>query len=98
MWRLQTPPSRPTIVLDEPFKHLSQDLRPKAAEMLKEISSKLGLQIIMVTHDVDLVEAADRLFLVSQRNGISKVVVGGGREKAPVAAVAQAPKKRTRAN
>lgn len=74
MWRLQTPPSRAVLILDEPFRFLSKDLQPKAAEMLKEISVKLGLQIIMVTHNEDLVEAADRLFLVSQRKGISKVI------------------------
>ena len=32
--------------------------------MLKEISEKLGLQIIMVTHSEELIEAADKVFTI----------------------------------
>lgn len=61
-WKLA--PGRATLVLDEPFRFLSRDLHHKAAEMLKEISEKLGLQIIMVTHSEELIEAADKVFTV----------------------------------
>ena len=61
-WKLA--PCRATIVLDEPFSRLSRNLHGKAAEMLKEISEKLGLQIIMVTHSEELIEAADKVFTI----------------------------------
>lgn len=50
------------IILDEPFKFLSKNLRPLAGELLKELSQKLSLQIIMVTHDEEMIEIADKLY------------------------------------
>ena len=46
------------------MRFLSRDLHHKATEMLKEISEKLGLQIIMVTHSEELIEAADKVFTI----------------------------------
>ena len=40
-----------TIVLDEPFRFLSKDLQPRAGEILQELSRKLGIQYIIVTHN-----------------------------------------------
>ena len=65
------------IVLDEPFKWLSADLRPLAGEILKTLSEKLKIQILMVTHDEVMIDVSDRIFEVSQRKGISKVEVRG---------------------
>jgi len=60
--------SSPVIILDEPFPRLSADLQPKAGEMLKELSEKLGIQIIMVTHNREtMMEVADRVFEISLR-------------------------------
>jgi ABC-type uncharacterized transport system YnjBCD ATPase subunit len=68
--------SQPVIVLDEPMKHLSADLRPRAAELVHTLAEELGLQVIMVTHAEEFIEAADKVFYVSQTNGISKVEEG----------------------
>jgi DNA repair exonuclease SbcCD ATPase subunit len=57
--------SRNVLGLDEPFRFLSRELQPRACEMLQEISHRLGLQIIMVTHSPDLIEGADRVFKTS---------------------------------
>lgn len=57
--------SRNVLGLDEPFRFLSRELQPRACEMLREISHRLGLQIIMITHSPDLIEGADRVFKVS---------------------------------
>lgn len=73
LWHLQKPKSRNTLILDEPFKFLSTDLQPKASRMLKELSDKLNIQVIMVSHEEDLVEAADKSFRVSYRKGKSVV-------------------------
>lgn len=76
-WSMQKPRSRAVLILDEPFRYLSSNLLPKASLMLKEISKKLNLQIIMVTHSEELIEDADKVFDVSiNKKGISKVEVG----------------------
>ncbi len=72
-WSMSIPRTRNTLILDEPFRYLSSNLLPKASEMLKEVSDKLGLQIIMVTHADELIESADKVFAVSKKKGISKV-------------------------
>jgi DNA repair exonuclease SbcCD ATPase subunit len=67
------PRSRNVLILDEPFGNLSVDLMPRASEMIKQISERLGLQIIMVTHAEELIQAADKTFRVNIRKGISQV-------------------------
>jgi DNA repair exonuclease SbcCD ATPase subunit len=62
-----------TIILDEPFRFLSRDLQPLAGSMLKTLSKKLGLQFVMVTHNPDLIESADMVFEVTNKNGESHV-------------------------
>lgn len=74
-WSMQNPRSRNVLILDEPFRYLSVGLLPKAGEMLKQLSEKLNLQIIMVTHEEELAEMADRIFQVSMRKGKSTVEV-----------------------
>jgi ABC-type Mn2+/Zn2+ transport system ATPase subunit len=56
------------IILDEPFKYLSKDLQPRAGEILKKLSKKLKLQIIMVSHVPDMIDVSDRVFEVSLKN------------------------------
>ncbi len=73
-WSMQKPRSRAVLILDEPFRFLSANLLPKASLMLKEISKKLNLQIIMVTHSEELIEDADKVFGVAiNKKGISNV-------------------------
>lgn len=73
LWAIKNPRSRNTILLDEPFKHLSGDLREKAGQMLEEISRKLNLQIILITHDLKLVKYADKVFKVKKIGRKSRV-------------------------
>lgn len=65
--------TRPVLVLDEPMKFLSQDLREAAADMLRDVSTKLGVQVIMVTHIPEFADVADKLFEVAVRDGVSYV-------------------------
>lgn len=65
------------LIMDEPFKFISKDVRESAIEIIKRISSDLGVQIICVTHDDELIECADRVFVATQTEGISKVVQRG---------------------
>ena len=63
------------IILDEPFKFISRDLQERAGEILKTLSEKMKLQIIMVTHIPEFIEVADKVFEVKKNeNGISRIV------------------------
>jgi len=76
MWSLRRPRSRATLVMDEPMKMLSKDMMPKAAAMLAEVSKRLGLQIIIVSHSQELIEGADKWFTVAINKGVSHVSEG----------------------
>jgi len=52
---LRRPPVRRLIVLDEPFKFVSSEFRPRVRQMLDNLSRKMDIQIIMVTHIPELV-------------------------------------------
>ena len=73
-WAMRTPRTRNTIILDEPFKHLSKDLHDRASQMIQNLSNQLGLQFIVVTHEPALSQFADKVFEVKQRKGISKII------------------------
>lgn len=73
LWSLKKPRSRPILVLDEPFKYVSSNYRQRTSEMLKMISEKLSLQILMVTHSEELVGCANNTITITQKNGVSKV-------------------------
>ena len=45
--------SRRVLVLDEPFKYVSADYRHRASLLLDNLSTELGFQLIIVTHDDD---------------------------------------------
>lgn len=73
LWSLRPPRTRNTLILDEPFRFLSRNLQPKAGEMLKQISERLGIQIIMVSHNEDVIESADKVFQVTKKKGVMVV-------------------------
>ncbi len=75
LWSIGKPRSRNTIILDEPFRFLSADLQPKAGEMMKMLSERMGIQFIIVTHNKSLIESADRVFTVSRPKEKSVVEV-----------------------
>jgi DNA repair exonuclease SbcCD ATPase subunit len=72
LWSL-TKSSRKTIILDEPLKFLSRDLLPKAGELVKTLSERLGLQIIMVSHLDELIDEADKVIEIKKVKGVSHV-------------------------
>lgn len=64
------------IILDEPMKFVSRDLLNNVSEILKTLSDKLKLQIIMVTHIPEFIDVADRVFTVKKNEkGISEIKV-----------------------
>jgi len=61
------------VVLDESWKHIDANRVAAVGEFLRDVSHKLKLQIIMVTHLAALREYADAVYTVSQEDGISRV-------------------------
>jgi DNA repair exonuclease SbcCD ATPase subunit len=61
-WNLKK--TRAVMIFDEPMRFLSKDLVPKAIEMIKMLSEKLGLQFIMVSHIADFIEGSDKNFVI----------------------------------
>ena len=62
-----------TILLDEPTIHLDSSRKHELINLLKDMS--LLPQMIIVTHESQLENAADNLIKVEKENGISKVIV-----------------------
>lgn len=61
------------LLIDEGFKFLSRDLQPRMAEILQEISKKLNLQIIQVSHSPDLIENSNKIVIVKKVKEVSVV-------------------------
>lgn len=62
-----------TILLDEPTIHLDSSRRHELINLLKDMS--LLPQMIIVTHESQLENAADNIIKVEKENGISKVIM-----------------------
>lgn len=73
IWSLTRPRIRNVLILDEPFRFLSKEYQKKASIMLRELSKKLKLQIIMVSHSESLIEGANKVFQVTIERGVSKI-------------------------
>lgn len=65
--------NRRVLILDEPFKFISADLKEAAFEIMKRLSKELGVQIIAVTHDEGMMDIADKVIRVSKREGVAHV-------------------------
>jgi DNA repair exonuclease SbcCD ATPase subunit len=77
-WKLQNPKIRNMIVSDEPFKSLNdptRELHRKLAEMIKYLSEKLELQVIMISLIPEFEEIADNIIHVRMdKEGVSQIV------------------------
>lgn len=76
-WSMQQPRTRNVIILDEPMRFLSEDRQPYAGKMVKELSERLGLQFIIVTHEEVFSQYADKVFQVSMKDKVSQIKVLG---------------------
>lgn len=74
LWSLKQPRPRAVMIMDEPLRFLSKDLQPRAGIMISEISKKLGIQFVIVSHEEGLTENADHVFSVSINNGVSATI------------------------
>ena len=72
-WSMLRPHTRNTVILDEPLKFLSNEYQEKASIMIKEISKKLGIQFIIITHEPILAGYADKVFETKIRKGVTRI-------------------------
>jgi len=61
-WKLRG--GRPTLLHDEQFRNVWPAGQPKVSTLLKKLSHDLGLQIVLVSHQDLVNEAADKTFAV----------------------------------
>ena len=73
LWSLQSQKQK-VMILDQPLSNLDQEHLPKAGELIKELSDKLGIQFIIINHNPALAEIADNTIEVVKRNNVSKVI------------------------
>lgn len=73
LWTMEKPRSRNVFILDEPGKNLG-DLILLFGTILREISHNLGFQLIIITHEEELMEIADRAWQVTHDGRESMVV------------------------
>jgi len=60
-------PKRQQIMfLDETFNNVSVEYRPKVAKLLKSFSEQLGIQFVLVTHQPEFLETADKVYELSK--------------------------------
>lgn len=74
-WSMSVPRKRNVIIMDEPMRFVSAEYQEAASAMIKEVSDKLGIQFIIVTHNAVMATYADRVFETSIRKGITKIKV-----------------------
>jgi DNA repair exonuclease SbcCD ATPase subunit len=72
-WSLLPNRTRPTFLLDEPFKYVSEDLQEACSQMVKMLSKRMGVQVIMVSHLPNINLSADKRYHVTLKGDISKV-------------------------
>ena len=73
-WSMQRPKSRNVIILDEPLRFLSANHQEQASQMIKEVSEKLGIQFIIITHEPILASYADKVFETKIKKGVTEVL------------------------
>lgn len=57
------------LILDETFAHVSAEYLDGVGEFLREIREKTGIQIVMVTHQPEFMEYADKVYRFTTSNG-----------------------------
>jgi hypothetical protein len=64
---------RPLLFLDEPLPAVDQNYSTNVGEFLKSLCDKMGLDILIVTHNVALSESATTCYKVKNVDGVAKI-------------------------
>lgn len=72
---MERPRRRKMMWMDEPFRDVGKGpILIRAAETLKEVTRSIHYQLIIITHEEDLAQVADRTFSVEYVNGRSSIL------------------------
>jgi len=74
MWAISDPQVDNTLVLDEPLRNLDSERLTKMGMIIKKLSDSLGIQFLIVTHEPQLAEAANKVMIVRKINGTSMII------------------------
>ncbi len=59
------------VVLDEPFAHVNgEEYRLRAADLLRELHRQLGVQFIVVAHELEMIDVADIAYEITKAPGL----------------------------
>jgi DNA repair exonuclease SbcCD ATPase subunit len=61
------------MYLDEPFKQISVEYVPLISSLCKELSKKLDMDILVISHTPGIIDHADRIYRASKDNGKLKL-------------------------
>jgi len=64
------------MVLDESFAHVSDEYLPSLGAFLRELVDRTSVQIVMVTHQPQFADYADKVYRFSSENDLTRVEVG----------------------
>ena len=64
------------LILDETFAHVSEEYLPPLGEFLRELVDKTGIQILLVTYQLEFMEYADKSYRFSIKEGKTEVREG----------------------
>jgi len=96
LWSLEQPRSRNVLLLDEPMKFVGHgEMQQKAGDMLRDISHRLGIQLIILTHEPELMAIADRSWNVVHDGTMSHVSQVGAEEKKPTKSAARIKRRKS---
>jgi ABC-type dipeptide/oligopeptide/nickel transport system ATPase component len=62
LWSLENPEAAPIILLDEPFRFVSDEYQTPVSNVLDDLSSMLKLQMIIITHNLGLMANREKTF------------------------------------
>jgi len=75
LWSIKK--NRPVFLLDESAKFLHNPIyQEKFSEMIKEVSQKLGLQILMISDQPNIIKHADKVITIENKKGVSNAKGG----------------------
>ena len=61
------------LIIDEPARHMDVVAQERFIFVLQELCKELDFTIIMVTHSEAFADAADKVFTIAKKNGVSYV-------------------------
>ena len=69
----EQPPLRRVMLMDETFRMIAPDHMPALGSLLRELSDRLGFQFVLVSHEQELLDAADVVIEVTKHGDTASV-------------------------